>query len=117
MSKLVLNQSVVAQFIGDENFYVQCPAYFFMKEAGMAAHAKWQKALIEGRDDCDNCNDRGILKPAVATFASHTVRMHEQDPQLLKPLIAYLTKRLRGKRPCPILLYYQGPTGVQNISF
>ena len=89
--RFVLEPTIVMQIIGDEKFYKACPSYFFMKENGLATHAKWQSAVVERRPDCDDCNDKGIYKPVVKTFVDHTVRMFKEDPQLLKPLTQYLS--------------------------
>lgn len=106
------------QLLGDPNFYKACPGYFFMRATALATYERWQRAVVGVREDCDGCNDKGIYKPVVKTFADHTVRMYQEDPALLEPLVKYLTKRMKGKRPKPILLYYRGPNGgVANISF
>lgn len=117
MSKLVLEPNIVMQTLGDPDFYSQCPSYFFMKDQALAVYARWQKAVATGRKDCDNCSDKGLYKPVVKIFADHTVRMFQDDPSLLDPLVRYLTGRLRGKKPDSVILYYRSAAGVESISF
>lgn len=109
--QLVINHMIFFDMIGDPAFYSKVPAFFFMRDQGLAIHKKITDAVLE-KAGCRGCtNMRQQVWPIFQVFAQQAFLLGQENPEALKPLGDYIAGK-KGYRPTEILLYfrYQGIT-------
>lgn len=90
----LLNSQRITQLLLNPVFFHDCAAYFFLFDLA----ATCQKASIANRDP-------RAMRPAIAGFVRHTLKLQLADDKLLDPLREFLYKKL-GYMPPAFMLYY-----------
>ena len=105
--QLVFNHIIFHGMIGDPKFYAKVPAFFFMKEQGLAIYEKMLEAMLTPGVGCLGCsNVKKTLQPLMSMFAKHAFELAQDSPEALEPLVEYIAEK-KGYRPKPIILYYR----------
>lgn len=119
---LRLTSQHIIDLIGDENFYLEVPTYFFMREQGLATHKQYMKFLRGELEDAD-CSDcsresakQNILTPALRSFTNVTLQLHRHKVELLNPLREYLQSKLRYPLG-EVTVYYKIEDTIRTIVF
>jgi hypothetical protein len=111
---LALDHNLLYQVLADPAFYAAVPAFFFMRDQGLAACAQIAGRLADPArrpGDCATCgNLKELIRPLQRTFVAHLRKLHAEAPAACAPLVAYLAAR-RGYRPTPVVVYYRGDDG------
>ena len=97
-----LNEDAIRQMLEDPEFYVDCVAFSFLAQKGMAAAKQYLDTV---RERSGEARAQAELQMVVASFVKHTVNLHGLGPDLLKPLRDYIATCL-GYRPDEVLLRY-----------
>jgi hypothetical protein len=98
----------IVQLLGCPDFYVACPAYFYLRAQGLETYRRHMRAIATRGtpDHVPEWDNLRMFGPLLGSFVKHTIAMHETDPAMLEPFYAYLTKKL-GYRPTAVLLTYR----------
>lgn len=111
-----LTPDVIIQLLGDEQFYLDCVAYFWLRRHGLEASRRYANAIrsrnMQGYVRGDDTPR--IFAPILGSFLQHTSDLHAANPDLLLPLWEYLVAKL-GYRPAAILISYKQGTETQEI--
>jgi len=113
----VLDTTVLNQLLARPDFYTAVPAYFFLREQGLAAAKQYGKAVAKGREDCPSCSDKGLINPVASAFVRHTKQLYEQQAQLLQPLREYIARSVRLRPGDQIRLYYRKSGQTHHLDF
>lgn len=114
-----MEKAVVAELLGDEEFYRTCPIFLFLKETAIPAYQmylqKMRGQLSPEHDPCLGCSDYAIIKPQITVFVNN-IRQHlDNNPEVLEGVKDYIGTKI-GRRPEQIVVYYKQnnkPTPVQ----
>lgn len=105
--QLVFNHVIFHGMIGDPKFYDRVPAFFFMKEQGLAIYEKILEALLSKTSSCRGCsNVKEAIRPLLNMFAEHAFKLAQDSPEALEPLVEYIAEK-KGYRPREIILFYR----------
>ena len=104
---LTIDHMIFHQMMGDPKFYDGVPAFYFMKEQGLAIHQKIVDAILNQEAGCRGCsNVKDMVRPVFVIFAEQAFKLGQDNPDALKPLADYIAEK-KGYLPKPILLYYK----------
>jgi hypothetical protein len=94
----------VLTILSDREFFLRCPAYFFLIDIAKDACRPQQPSAVPPLD-------RPEVRNLVERFARHTCRMYREDPALLDPLADYLAARV-GCQCAGFVLYHRETQGL-----
>lgn len=115
-TRFQLDTAVIAQLLGDPGFYMDCVAYSFLRDKGLAASQQLQTCLLHRGDPHlpSEHAARWELGLVVSSFVKHTARLYDMGgPALLQPLRDYLGHRLGCEYEQFLLEYREGPERVE----
>lgn len=96
----------ILESLGDPEFYLACPLFFFMRSQGLLAWSKWKPVLDGG--GCSGCNSDYVQR-VLAAFCKALHEAAEVDNRLLTPLARYMCQRFGWKTDGLRLIYkHQG---------
>jgi hypothetical protein len=117
----VIDHMVVYQMFSDPEFFVQVPAFFFLKEQAQACVAQIVNTVVDAPKKDSNClgcgNVRTIIAPAMTAFVSQICKLAasgEGGIAALTPLVNYVSRR-RGFRPRPLSVYYKENGKINSV--
>ena len=115
--EFAINYMTFHGMIGDPKFYDRAPAFFFMKEQGLAIHQKIVDAILNNEAGCRGCsNVQRAVEPLFRVFAAHVFKLAQDSPEALDPVTEYIAEK-KGYRPVPLVLYYKHQKIVHRVEF
>lgn len=108
---LYIDSTIFYQLLGDPAFYDALPASLEpLRRKGEEAYADALKVAM-GKASCNGCTSiKGVLSSVTSEYGQGLALIQKEAPQLLEPLVAYISKK-RGYRPPLIVMYYRGTDG------
>ena len=107
-----LDRRYIIDLLGREDFYLRCPAYFFMRQQGLASAARWQRVAATD----PQISVVSDVAPAIHSFLSVTYAMWKADPSLLQPVRDFLQEKLAYPLG-EVSMYYKHDEKIHSVRF
>ena len=110
---LKLTSAYVLELLGDEEFYLKCPAYFFMRDQGLSCSKRWLDSVFKPKSQP---REEVVIAPAISSFLRVTYAMNQADPELLQPLRDFLQEKLAYPLG-EVSMYYKHDEKIHSVRF
>lgn len=97
-----LTRGHIVGFMGDPEFYQQCPVFLFLRAPAMAAADQLKHARLAGLRPSTQIVANGLA----GQLGAHLVLQQQNNPATLRSFVQYLSGRL-GFWPRPVWMYYR----------